>query len=377
MNILDYLTWRGDLPLTAIPWCHVDAAALCLLGYLNIGEPASRTRFVSVGGLEPDKIENATNTKDSFAKRIELVRRMCVSPRYRDIILHHYVNLLDPEREMQFSAICADLPENVTCVIFRGTDNTLVGWREDFNMSFECPVPSQEAACAYLEQIAAMRGRRLWVMGHSKGGNMALYAAAHVSDNARSMCERIYSFDGPGVDMATFRSGPMEELKPRIFSFVPQTSIIGMTLGYHQQYTVVHADAVGLAQHDLFTWQIEGPRFVTEEKVDKTSEFMSETLQEWLIACTPQQRSVFVDVIFRMMEDTEATTLSQVGENKLKLTKMILNATVDMDPEKRRTFLKLLGQFVSTGAGNIIEMLTQKDKPEPLPEPAGVSPEKG
>lgn len=365
MNVLDYLTWRGDLPLSASPWCPVDAMALCLLGYLNIGKPASGSRFISLGSLEPEKIENTTNTEDSFAKRMELAKRMSASARYSGIILHHYVSLLDAEKEMQFSAICADLPDNVTCVIFRGTDNTLIGWREDFNMSFECPVPSQEAACIYLERVAAMRGRRLWIMGHSKGGNLALYAAAHVSDTARSMCERIYSFDAPGVDMATYRSAAMEELRDRIFSFVPQTSIIGMTLGFHQQYTVVHANASGLGQHDLFTWQVEGPRFVTEEKVDKTSEFMAETLQEWLIACTPEQRAVFVDTLFDLLDETEATTLSQVkGEKKLKLAKLLLSVPMDMEPERRKTFLKLLGQFVSTGAGNIIEMLTQKDKPE-------------
>lgn len=365
MNIMDYLTWRDDLPLEHAPFCPPDALALSILCYLDIGAAASGSSWVALKDLPADSIRNITNS-NAFEKRMELLRKMQSSRRYADLVLHHYVNLVDAEQEMQFSAVCVDLPGNITCVLYRGTDNTLIGWREDFNMSCETPVPAQLAACIYLERIAGMRGCELWLMGHSKGGNLAVYAAAHASNGVRERCSSIYSFDGPGVDMATWQSAAYEDIISRTKSFVPQTSIIGMLLGYHRDYTVVHSDASGLYQHDPFTWQVAGPdRFQKEEKVNRSSELINETLHEWLAQMSTGQRAKFVEALFSLLEQTQATTMSQItGENKLKLTKTLINATMDMDPETRKVFLKLLGQFVTTGALNVVEMLTQKDEQE-------------
>ena len=215
------------------------------------------------------------------AKRLELVQdtdvanfegrkqqflAMADTVRFGDIRMHHFISLTDEDEELQFSATCYDLPDGTLCIAFRGTDGTLVGWREDFNMSWQSVVPAQEAAVYYLEKAAELDDRPLCLVGHSKGGNLAAYAAACSRPEVQDRLKAVYSFDGPGMSPDIFQSEGYQRVVDRIHSFVPQTAIVGMMMEYHRKYTVVKSDASGIAQHDPLTWQVYGPRFETVEK---------------------------------------------------------------------------------------------------------------
>jgi hypothetical protein len=351
-NMVDYLGWRGDLSFEAAPWNEIDGLLIANLSYLNFHggrDPKGWTleELARIDSVQP-------SASNSFQGRKAAFDGMSSGERFRESRLHHAIALTDPDMEMQFSAICLDLPDGTTCVAFRGTDNTIVGWREDFNMAYTSRVPAQEAAVLYLNRAAALSKRPLRLAGHSKGGNLAVYAAAFVPKKVQNRIEGIWSYDGPGMNHENAQTEGYLTIKDRIHSFVPQTSIIGQLMDYYEPYTVVRSTASGIVQHDPMTWQVYGPHFETLETLDKSALVIRDTLHEWLQNSTPEQRAAFVDALFSMVETTKATKMSELTSEKLKtLLKMVGNRK-EVDPETRRVFTRLMAQAVSLGFGNVI-----------------------
>ena len=178
-NMIDYLVWRGELTLEASPWNEVDGLLLATLSYLNfhgIQHPKGWT-------LEELKRLDAVipSTSSSYPLRKQAFEGMADSIRFGKSRVHHFIAMTDETKTMQFSAMCVDLPDGTMGVAFRGTDNTMIGWREDFNMAYQTRVPGQIAAEYYLTRAAQATDKPLRVTGHSKGGNLAVYAAASVA----------------------------------------------------------------------------------------------------------------------------------------------------------------------------------------------------
>ena len=351
-NLMDYLAWRGDLSFSAAPWNEVDAlmlANLCYLDFEGIDDQRG-WRLAEARRLELVRETNVANLDG----RLRQYKAMSESFRFRGIRMHHFISLTDVEQELQFSATCYDLPDGSLCIAFRGTDGTFVGWREDFNMSWQSTVPAQEAAVFYLEKAAEMDSRPIRLVGHSKGGNLAAYAAACSAPEVQDRLTEIYSFDGPGMDPEIFRSEGYRRVEPKIRSFVPQTSIVGMMMEYHRNYTVVRSDATGIGQHDPLTWQVCGTRFETLEKIDANAETISDTLHEWLEQTNREERSVMVESLFDLLESaTGATTLSEL-KGVRSLTGVALGSR-EMDPASRKAVARLVGLFLALGFENLAE----------------------
>ena len=367
-NLMDYLAWRGDLTLAADGWNAIDAlamATLCYTDFPDAGLPGARWSVRELATmLPPAPADNA-----HAVQREALLRRMAATNRFGGLMLRDFVNEVDTARSMQFSAVTADCPDGSTLVAFRGTDSTLVGWKEDFMMTFETPVPAQIAAAAYLQRAAASAAGPLRVTGHSKGGNLAVYAAMNMPETAQARIESIYSFDGPGLDDASIQSERYARIRSRIFSFLPQASIVGLLLAYHPDYRVVKSTAMGgISQHDTFTWQVEGPRFVEAEQVNRGSEAIDQALHEWLRECAPDQRRVFVNTLFDILQSTNAVQLSDMRRNVRGSATAILEATRRIDPATGRMIWDLLGRFLQIGAGSLLELLGRK------PEDGGAAP---
>ncbi len=373
-NMMDYLTWRGDLTLSAAPWCEVDSLIMASFSYNQLGDHAVSAAPEALRDVAPllDLKERTGNVY--FRQWRELLYAMADSERFGAIGLHDYVDVVDPARAMQFAAVTALLPDGNEYVAFRGTDSTLVGWREDLNMSFESPVPAQEEAVVYLERACLNARGGVLVGGHSKGGNLAAYAAAHVSPKAQSRLIGVYSFDGPGLDDATMASPGYARIQPVLRSILPRSSIVGLLMAYHPDYRVVQSDAVWLHQHDAFTWQLDGPRFALLRQVDAASQLMDETLHGWLKACTPEQRRAFVDALFTLLTATGASTLAEMSSEKLRSAASILGAVRELDADARRMLVRLVGQFVAIGASNAWEMIVQR---APLPARGTGAPKTG
>lgn len=357
-NMVDYLAWRGDIPFDVSPWCPVDALLAATLSYLNfygVESPEGWTLAETkrIGLLKP-------GNSGAFEGRKAMYEAMADSARFRDSRIHHFIALSDEREAMQFSAMCIDLPDGTLCVAFRGTDNTLVGWREDFNMMYLAAIPGQVAARYYLERAAELDSRPIRVVGHSKGGNLAVYAAACVPPEVQDRIENVYTFDGPGMSPEVFDSEGYRRIRPKLRSFVPQTSIIGMLMEYCRDYTVVRSDATGINQHEPLSWQVYGPRFEEREEIDRNAQTIRETLQEWLENSTPDQREAFVDTLFQMVDNTKATTLSEILNEKLRTVVTMLGSSREVEPETRKIFTRLTAQFVTLGVGNVLDRVKNR-----------------
>ena len=354
-NMVDYLAWRGDVPFSAVPWNEIDGLLIATLSYLDFHggkDPKGWTleELARIDSLQEGKSPH-------FPGRKKVFEAMAASERFRGCRMHHAIAMTDMELEMQFAAQCVDMPDGTVCVAFRGTDNTLVGWREDFNMAYTQRVPAQEAAVLYLTRAAELTKCPLRLVGHSKGGNLAAYAAAFVPEKIQDRIESIWSYDGPGMNRENSEEEGYLRIKDKIHSYIPQTSIIGLLMDFFEPYTVVQSTASGISQHEPMSWQIYGPHFKTRASVDRTAKVICETLHEWLQNSSPEQRLLFVDALFDMMDNTNATHVSQLSAEKLKTLRAMLDGRKELEPETRRLFTRLIAQAVSLGFGNVIDWI--------------------
>ena len=358
--MLDYLAWRGDISFDVSPWNEVDGLLCATLSYLNFHGLEDHRGWTLREAKRIDLlIEGQGNM---FPPRKKMFEAMAESARFGDSRMHHFIALTDEDVSMQFSAMCVDLPDGAMAVIFRGTDNTLVGWREDFNMSYQTTVPGQLAAAYYLSKAARLSDRPIRLMGHSKGGNLAVYAGAAVPERIQKRIEGIWTYDGPGMNLEISRSEGFARIRDRIHSYIPQTSIIGMLMEYYKPYTVVHSTARGLEQHDPMTWQVYGTRFEEMESIDRTASVVSETLHEMLTNSTPEQRGAFVDTLFRLADNTNATRMSDILNEKFRSLVKMAGGRKEVEPETRRVFTRLMAQAVSLGVGNVVERVRGKSE---------------
>ena len=359
-NLIDYMAWRGEFPLSVSPWNEIDSLACAVLSYLNFHGVDDHRGWTLQEAQRIDLLQESSHP--SHAQRKQLFEAMAASNRFGGCRMHHFISITDEEIGIQFSAMCLDLPDDTMAVVFRGTDNTIIGWREDFNMAYQTRVPAQEAAGYYLAQAAKLSTKPLRLMGHSKGGNLAVYAAAVASQKIQKRIENIWSFDGPGMNLEMARTEGYERIRGKIRSYIPQTSIIGLLMEYYKPYTVVRSAAKGLDQHDPMTWQVYGGRFEEMESIDRTASVACETLHECLTSSTPEQRASFVEALFRMADSTNATKMSDLLNEKFKsIVKMVGNRK-EVDPETRRIFNRLVAQAVTLGVGNVVERVRGKSE---------------
>ena len=373
-NMLDYLAWRGDIPFGTSPWNEIDGLLIATLSYLNFHGGRDPQGWTLEEMARIDLLQEGTT--NSFAGRKKAFEGMAKSARFGACRLHHAIALTDAELGMQFSALCLDLPDGTTCVAFRGTDNTLIGWREDFDMAYTTRVPAQEAAILYLARAAALSRRPLRLVGHSKGGNLAVYAAAYAKKRVQERIESIWSYDGPGMNRETSKTEEYLRIKDKIRSFVPQTSIIGMLMDFYEPYTVVRSTASGISQHDPMSWRVYGPKFETLPAIDQMAVVTRDTLHEWLQNSTPEQRASFVDALFSMAESTRATKMSELTGEKLKTLVTMVGNRKEVDPETRRVFTRLMAQAVTLGFGNVIDRVRGRREGSPEVSWGTMSPEK-
>ncbi len=362
-NLMDYLVWRGEFGFGVTPWNPVDALMMANLSYMNFHGTDNERGWTLAEAKRLDLLRLADVS--GFEGRKAQFEAMADSARFGPVRMHHFINLTDRDRELQFSATCYDMPDGTLCIGYRGTDGTFVGWKEDFNMSWQSTVPAQEAALYYLERAAELDDRPIRLTGHSKGGNLAARAAAGCRPEIQDRLLDVYSFDGPGMDPEVFESEGYRRIAGKIRSFVPQTSIVGMLMEYHRAYTVVRSSASGIAQHDPLTWQVIGPGFETLESIDSNAQLISDTLHEWLEKTNREEREEMVDTLFSVLESSRASSFSEaMGERLRSLTGMALG-TKDLDSASRKAVTRLVGLFLSLGFGNLAERYRARKEAAP------------
>jgi len=357
-NLLAYVKEYGHLTFEERPFSPPDSLALTQIVYMPMEGLCTKGKSVTVAELSAFLARTHPDTfEDLYQQKRRVLTDACAaSARFGGLPVLDYFNRVDPARETQFCACTFALPDGGHYVAYRGTDLTVAGWKEDLNMSFMA-VPAQGRAVRYLERAAASFGGPLRLGGHSKGGHLSLYAAAHAAPEAQARILRAYSFDGQGVDEATLRGKGYARVKDRIESYIPQSSVVGMLLCYHPVYKVVKSSAVGLLQHDALSWQIRDGEFALLDGLDLGTRMTDEALRQWIDGLSLEQRRKLTDTVFRVISALESDTLNPLVTDLASSSLKMLGALRKLDPETRAEMRRMLGELYALGAGEAVRML--------------------
>ena len=289
-----------------------------------------------------DEIEQMPNL---FRHSARLLQKLAHSRRYADCILRYYIYDISEKEESQFSAVTLELPDGTYFISYSGTDHSVVGWKENFNLSYLDETPGQNKAKKYLKQVAAyicnddrvinekaindkalddeninnksINTRKLWIGGHSKGGNLAVFAAMHVDKKVQDVIIKVFNFDGPGFNHKMIYTAGYKRIFDRIETFLPQSSMIGLLLEHVDDYEVVRSRNSGPLQHDAFSWDIMGGSIIKADGLDKNSVRLDKTLRNWIGSMDEAQRKQFVNVLFSIASDSNFENLDQMSFKQL------------------------------------------------------------
>lgn len=363
-NIMDYLQWRGDLTLSQSPFCEVDNLILSYLSYVNLDGIAPAPQMGAMTVKEASNLffdlysPECLKADRSFIRLAPYVMEaMAGAQRFQNAKIQNYVNELAFDEQFQFAALEIVLDDGTSYVAYRGTDDTIVGWKEDFQLSTGV-VPAQRKAADYLNRVAGNSMRKLRVGGHSKGGNLAVYAAAMCEPEVQERIEAVYCNDGPGFLDTFLTDSGFQRILPKIQRFVPEASVIGMVLGHGDEPTVISSSQKGILQHDGLSWEVLGARFLRKEKIDRRTEIFNDTLHNWLENLEPDTRAEVVGDFFSVLEATGAQTLTGLQEGGLRYVSVMMKKAESLRPETKIAVDDLLKSLF----GRLKELVLDNEK---------------
>lgn len=351
-NMLDYLDWRGDLPMEQQPFNVVDALILAQFSYIPCDKivPDSFSESITIADtaalFEP---ENVDEKQISFCYEQDqvLLQKLAESARFRDIRITGYTSRTDTEHDSQFSAISCLLPNDVTFISFRGTDSSIVGWKEDFNLSFMTETPGQRFAAEYINAYAGISENEIWTGGHSKGGNFAVYGSMFCDEPARSRISRIYDFDGPGFRDEIAESEEYKAVIPKTISIIPQSSLVGQLLTNDTEHRIVTSKAYGVAQHLAYAWEVMRDDFIYAEELSKFGVFINRTMTGWLNELDDAAREAVTEAVFDVIQASEKDTFFEMQQHKLRSARAILKAMRTLEPEQQAVLKEAIAKLAA------------------------------
>lgn len=347
-NMVDYVYWRGDILFSQLPPNPVDMLIFSELSYLRFDgivpeDPrfSAPLRTVVKTFLSLEDAEKRCRVSEDLT----LLKAAADSARFGNLGLTFYRNRFIPQEDTQFAAITYLLDDGSACLAFRGTDNTLVGWREDFDMTFQDSVPAQRLAKEYTEEFAAGSEMPLRLTGHSKGGNLAVYAGAKSEPAVQARIREVYNQDGPGFTEHMMSDPGYLALLPKIRTFVPQASVFGMLLERREGYTVIKSSQFGLMQHDPHSWEVMGGNFLVMEERTQDSYFLDKTFRAWLEGMTREERSKFFDAVFDLLMQDNVSRPRDILKPQNILTYF---RALHMDENTRSTIVSVLSSLIQS-----------------------------
>ncbi len=336
--IIRYVKEYGNNTFMNEPMNDVDSLVLCQFSYLKFD---GLVPFVSENkpSVSMQELLEHVDFEKLFAdERYEKENRalfyaMLESRRYMNLKINCYVNIIENEWETQFAAMTFLLEDGTIYIAFRGTDENIVGWKEDFNMAYLSPVPAQEYSVKYLNMVATRFYRPFYVGGHSKGGNLAVYASMNCIDHVQERILKIYNMDGPGFRQDIREKCGYEEIADRVVKILPQSSVVGMIFENGGDYQVVESKAFGLFQHDPYTWKVSGNHFVYADEIYKSRRESNIAMNEWIAGLSQQELQTFVDTLYKVVLAAEAENLIDFAGKWKKNYKSVIAAVREVDEE--------------------------------------------
>lgn len=346
-TILDYIKEYGDTSFAEMPFNDVDSLCLCQLSYLKFDGMVPDVRRNEPGVTLREIAAHADYEKLFADERYEKVNRglmegMLAGRRYADMKLNCYINMVEKEWETQFSAVTFFPAGAPVYVAFRGTDETIVGWKEDFNMAFIYPVPGQSYSVKYLNMVAGRMHCPFLVGGHSKGGNLAVYSAMNCLPQIQQHIQKVYSMDGPGFRPEVLEQCDYEKIADRVVKYLPHSSMIGMIFERDIHYRVVESKSFGLAQHNPYTWLAKDGRFVECDDIYESRKFFDTAMNDWILSLNAEQLRIFVDTLYQVISASKADNLIDFTADWKKSMNGIVAAWKELDEQTAQMLKEII-----------------------------------
>ena len=348
-DILEYVK-SNLISFEKKPLNEVDAMVFSWLTYYRL--PNEMYKKNSFEKIHLKDFYNARYFKDLLfdifdkEKSKQLLSYVAASPRFRDVEMFYYIEKTSRKVEKQFSAMTFRITKNDYVIAYRGTDHTFVGWKEDLNMSFLKNVPSQVEAKKYLEKVMYMVKGNIYIAGHSKGGNLAVYAVSFIENKKASRIKKIYNFDGPNLNKELSLGIKDNAVNKKIKKLVPQSSVVGMCFDNSRDYEIVRSNAIGVLQHSPFSWEVDKSKF----KVLKDTAFDSKMFKKGINALinnlSQDELKLFADTVYSIIEETNTNTVEELMSNFGKNAKVIFDSFKGMDDEQKKLMSKITNMFI-------------------------------
>ena len=368
-NLFDYLDWRGDISFETDPFNEVDNAILSWLAYIDFEEviPASG-EWMTIEEVNRAYFrlhtEEELRARETFTKTAPfLLPKIAESRRFANLRLSAYVNLIDAERVLQMSALLYEVGDGTYYAAFRGTDSTLIGWKEDFDLSYAKETEGQAFARKYLETYCSRPGMRVRVGGHSKGGNFAVYASVFCNDATRGNIIEVYSNDGPGFVDSVADSERFKSMLPRMIKIIPESSIVGILMSGHVRPRIIQSSESGVMQHDATSWEVVRNHFLAAEERSEESVLFDRTIQEWLDGIDSENRKLFIDNLFGLFDAAGLTMVEELGEMRIRSAVGMLKGFNALPDDHKKQFTAIIRKLVKSG----VKVLAEREVKPPIP----------
>ena len=355
-TIFDYLKANQYDSFYDKEFTVLDALALTELAYLPFEDlvPAeiSVQNYISLQHLAEQFEEKFQGKYPPLgmvnAHRLKLLSYLSSFKRYKHIRALGFANDVSLDSQKQFAAITYQIRPKEYLVVFRGTDDSIIGWKEDFHLTYMKEIPAQLAARDYLKEVLDKLDGKVWLAGHSKGGNLATYAACHVETSIQDRIQKVYSFDAPGLHSSIRNSDNFKAIEGKILSIIPENSIVGMMLETPETDLVVKSKTFGLLQHLMVSWEIEGDQFKVVPKVTEDSIQVDQTLKSWTASLSEEELRDFFDLFFGLFIEADIHRFGDITvDTPVKIQKLIENRR-NLTPDQAAMMDRLSRQLIDT-----------------------------
>ena len=333
------------------PLCETDILVLSWLSYLRFecfpdasSVPGCPLKHLYRAEIFEELLRDNPRPEESK----ELLCAVCASPRFRDIrVMSAACRFAEGGAPVQFAAVTFRIARNLIFVAYRGTDTSFAGWKEDFELALTETIPAQKLAVEYLEEAAERYHGSIIVAGHSKGGNLAVYAAANCPRKVQDRIGLVYSLDGPGFLKSELEREGFQRIQNRISKLVPQWSLFGLLFEQECEYRVVESNALGVEQHDPFTWVLEDDGSLKCcERVRTNAQLLGNKINNWIESLGQEERRRFITGVFSLVESTGARTLGDFEKALKTNLPAVLKAASETSRDMQRFLLDTLRLFL-------------------------------
>lgn len=350
-NIIEYVRQYGQYSFFEKPLNDVDSLVLCQFAYLKFDGmvPGVDCNCASITVEELARKETLERLfQDQWLQKEskELFQNMLESRRFHSLKMNCYVNIVEKKQEFQFSAITFILEDGTLYIAFRGTDESIVGWKEDFNMAFLSPIPSQTYSVKYLNFVTGKLNKSFYVGGHSKGGNLAIYSAMNCLPSVQDRILKVYSMDGPGFRAVTLDRCAYDKIASRVVKILPHSSLVGMIFENEMKYQVVESKNIGLLQHDAFSWLIKNGEFVVVKGIYESRKRKNKVMNEWIATLTEDEMRVFVDTLFQIISASTADDFLDLATDWKRSINKMMAAYKELDDETTKMLRETIKSLI-------------------------------